>query len=57
MFSLLQQEIYEAQKFSYFSHLAFIMLPLYLAKQTLTLVSIQIFLDHASKQISMYSSG
>ena len=52
VFSLLQQEIYEAQKVSYFSHLTFIMLPLYLAKQTM-----QIFLDHASKQISMYSSG
>ena len=57
IFSLLQQEIYEAQKLSYFSHLTFIMLPLYLAKQTLMLVSMQIFLDHASKQISMYSSG
>ena len=34
IFSLLQQEIYEAQKLSYFSHLTFIMLPLYLAKQT-----------------------
>jgi len=45
IFSLLQQEIYEAQKLSYFSHLIFIMLPM------------QIFLDHASKQISMYSSG
>ena len=55
--SLLQQEIYEAQNLSYFSHLTFIMLPLYLAKQTLMLVSMQIFLDHASKQISMYSSG
>ena len=33
IFSLLQQEIYEAQKLSYFSHLTFIMLPLYLAKQ------------------------
>ena len=58
IFSLkLQQEIYEAQKLSYFSHLTFIMLPLYPAKQTLMLVSMQIFLDHASKQISMYSSG
>ena len=54
IFSLLQQEIYEAQKWSYFSHLTFIMLALYLAKQTLMLVSMQIFLDHASKQISMY---
>jgi len=57
IFLLLQQEIYEAQKLSYFSHLTFIMLPLYLAKETLMLVSMQIFLDHASKQISMYSSG
>jgi len=57
IFSLLQQEIYEAQKLSYFSHPTFIMLPLYLAKQTLILVSTQIFLDHASQQISMYSSG
>ena len=39
IFSLLQQEIYEAQKLSHFSHLTFIMLPLYLAKQTLMLVS------------------
>ena len=54
IFSPLQQEIYEAQKIGYFSHLTFIMLPLYLAKQTLML---QIFLDRASKQISMYSSG
>ena len=43
IFSLIQQEIYEAQKLSYFSHLTFIMLPLYLAKQTLMLVSMQIF--------------
>ena len=57
IFSVLQQEIYEEQKLSYLSHLTFIMLPLYLAKQTLMLVSMQIFLDHASKQISMYSSG
>jgi len=35
IFSLLQQENYEAQNLSYFSHLTFIMLPLYLAKQTL----------------------
>ena len=34
IFSLLQQEIYGAQNLSYFSHLTFIMLPLYLAKQT-----------------------
>ena len=39
IFSPLQQEIYEAQKLSYFSHLTFIMLPLYLVKQTLMLVS------------------
>ena len=57
IFSLLQQEIYEAQKLSYFSYLTFITLPLYLAKQTLMLVSMRIFLDHASKQISMYYSG
>jgi len=57
IFSPLQQEIYESQKISYFSHLTFIMLPLYLAKQTLMLVSMQIFLDHTSKQTSMYSSG
>jgi len=57
IFSLLQQGIYDAQKLSYFSHLIFIMLPLYLAKQTLMLVSMQIFLDHAAKQISMYSNG
>jgi len=57
IFSLLQQEIYDAQKLSYFSHLTFIMLPLYLAKQTLMLVSMRIFLDHATKQISMYSNG
>jgi len=56
-FSLLQQENYGEQNLSYFSHLTFIMLPLYLAKQTLMLVSMQIFLDHATKQISMYSSG
>jgi len=40
IFSLLQQEIHVTQKFSYFSHLTFIMLPLYLAKQTLILVSV-----------------
>jgi len=43
IFSLLQQEIYGAQSLSYFSHLTFIMLPLYLPKQTLMLVSMQIF--------------
>jgi len=32
-FSQLKQEIYEAQKLSHFSHLTFIMLPLYLVKQ------------------------
>jgi len=57
IFSLLQQEIYNAQKLTYLSHLTFIMLPLYLAKQTLMLVSMQIFLDHARKQISMCSNG
>ena len=57
IFSLLQQGIYDALKLSYFSHLTFIMLPLYLAKQTLMLVSMRIFLDHAAKQISMYSNG
>ena len=35
IFLLLQQEVHDAQKLSYFSHLTFIMLPLYLAKQTL----------------------
>ena len=49
IFSLLQQAIYNAQKLSYFSHLTFIMLPLYLAKRTLMLVSMRIFLDHAKK--------
>ena len=39
-FSLSQQEIYEAQKLCYISHLTFIMLPLYLAKQTLILVRV-----------------
>ena len=47
---MLEQEIYDAQKLSSFSHLTFIMLPLYLVKQTLMLVSMQIFLDHARKQ-------
>jgi len=49
IFSLLRQEIYDTQKLSYFSHLTFIMLPLYLAKQTLMLVSMRIILDHAAK--------
>jgi len=53
VFSLLQQEIYDTQKIRHFSHLTFIMLPLYLAKQTLMLVSMRIFLDHATKQISI----
>jgi len=60
IFSLLQQEMYDAQKLSYFSHLTFIMLPLYqvyLAKQKVMLVSMQIFLDHAAKQIGMYSNS
>jgi len=56
-FSVLQQENHSAQNLSYFSHLTFIMLPLYLAKQTLMLASMWIFLDHATKQISMYSNG
>ena len=57
IFSLLEQEIHDAHKLSYFSHLTFIMLPLYLAKQTPMLVSMWIFMDHARKQISMYSNG
>jgi len=57
IFSLLQQEIRDTQKLSYFSHLTFIMLPLYVAKQTLMLVSMRIFLDHATKHTSMYSNG
>ena len=40
IFSLLQQDIHDTQKLSYFSHLTFIMMPLYLAKQTLILVSV-----------------
>ena len=42
IFSLLQQENHGAQNLSYFSHLTFIMLPLYLAKQTLMLVSMSL---------------
>ena len=42
IFSLLQQENYGAQNLSYFSHLTFIMLPLYLAKQALMLVSMSL---------------
>jgi len=57
LFSLLQQENYSTQNLSYFSHFTFIMLSLYLAKQTLMLASMQIFLDHATKQINMYSNG
>jgi len=57
IFSPLQQEIHDAHKLCYFSHLTFIMLPLYLVKQTPMLVSMRIFLDHATKQISMYSNG
>jgi len=40
IFSLLQQEINDTQKLSHFSHLTLIMLPLYLMKQTLILVSV-----------------
>jgi len=40
IFLLLQQEIHDTQKLSYFNHLTFIMLPLYLAKQALILVSV-----------------
>jgi len=39
IFSLLQQEIYDAQKLRFFSHHTFIMLLHCLAKQTLILVS------------------
>jgi len=56
IFSLLQQEIHDTQTLRYFTHLTFIMLPLYLAKQTLMPISMQIFLNHATKQISMYSN-
>ena len=42
IFSLLQQENYGAQNLSYFSHLTFIMLPLYLEKQTLMQVSMSL---------------
>jgi len=57
IFFTVQQEIYDAQKLCYFSHLIFIMLPLYLVKQTQMVVSMRIFLHHAAKQISMYSNG
>jgi len=40
IFSLLQQQIHVTKKLSYISHLTFIILPLYLAKQTLILVSV-----------------
>ena len=43
IFSLLQQEIYGAQNLSYFSHLTFIMLLHYLAKQTLMLDQCKFF--------------
>jgi len=42
IFSLLQQKNHGTQNLSYFSHLTFIMLPLYLAKQTLMLVSMSL---------------
>ena len=42
IFSLLQRVHYGAQNLSYFSRLTFIMLPLYLAKQTLMLVSMSL---------------
>ena len=42
IFSLLQQENHGTQNLSYFSHLTVIMLPLYLAKQTLMLVSMSL---------------
>ena len=42
IFSLLQREIYGTQNLRYFSHLTFIMLSLYLAKQTLMLVSMSL---------------
>jgi len=41
--SLLQQENYDAQNLSYFSHLTFIMLPLYLVKQTLMLYHTELY--------------
>jgi len=47
LFPLLQQENYDAQNFSCFSHLTFIMLPLYLAKQTPMLVSVQRYIDNS----------
>jgi len=52
IFSLLQQEIHNAHKLSHFNHHTFIMLPLYLAKQTPMLVSMRIFLDHATKKLA-----
>jgi len=57
IFHYYNKKFMKHKKLSYFSYLTFIMLPFYLAKQTLMLVSMQIFLDHATKQISMYASG
>ena len=52
IFSLLQQEIYNAQKLSYFSHLTFIMLPFYPAKQTLMLYQCKFFwIMHQNKLV------
>jgi len=48
-FSLLQQENYGAQNLCYFSHHTFIMLPLYLVKQTLML-----YYDEKSLAPSIY---
>jgi len=49
IFSLLQQEIYGAQNLSYFSHLTFIMLLLYLAEQTL-IIKIGLYLRKLSSK-------
>ena len=46
LFSLLQQENYGAQNLSYFSHLTFIMLPLYLAKKNTDAVSMSLLRHH-----------
>jgi len=48
IFSLSQKEIYDAQILSYVATLP---------SETLMLVLMQIFLDHATKQINMYSNG
>jgi len=56
IFSLLQQEIYEAHKLSYFSHLFYYVVTLPMETNTDAGINAN-FLDHASKQISMYSSG